>query len=225
MDGFDQIQARRFDEALETLRRADPTWVLAFAGIQRPSHRQEEMVMIGRTERLAEELGLSGAGAVHFRQGWTPYAERGALLLEADIGVVAHRPTAEARLSCRSRMLDFVWAALPIACTSGDEWSDTVVTEHLGAAVPPEDADTLAAAVHEIAGRGRQAYDGAFAAARERRTWSESAKALERVIEFLPTRGPRVHGIALSELLAIRHSGAARAQTLAQASRRALTRD
>ena len=68
--------------------------------------------------RAATALGLDRQ--VHFLERWIPYAERGALLLDADVAVTAHRPSLEAELAFRTRLLDCLWARLPAACTRGD---------------------------------------------------------------------------------------------------------
>ncbi|HET9599743.1 MAG TPA: hypothetical protein VFP65_29485, partial [Anaeromyxobacteraceae bacterium] len=64
-------------------------------------------------ERRLEDL-------VHFHDAWIPYAERGPILLDADVAVTAHRPSLEAELAFRTRLLDCLWARLPAACTRGD---------------------------------------------------------------------------------------------------------
>ena len=54
---------------------------------------------------------------VFFNDGWVPYAERGAWLAEADIGVSAHFDDIETRFAFRTRLLDYLWAGLPIVTT------------------------------------------------------------------------------------------------------------
>jgi hypothetical protein len=81
---------------------------------------------------------------------WVPYAERARYLLEADIGVSTHREHLETRYAFRTRMLDYIWAGLPIVCTRGDFFADLVDERHLGLTVPPRDAAALAAALEAL---------------------------------------------------------------------------
>jgi hypothetical protein len=47
-------------------------------------------------------------------------------------------------------MLDYIWAGLPIVCTSGDVFASLVAQEGLGAVVAPDDAAALAAAIERL---------------------------------------------------------------------------
>jgi hypothetical protein len=42
------------------------------------------------------------------------------------VGVSTHRDHLETRLSFRTRMLDYIWAGLPIVCTDGDHFASLV---------------------------------------------------------------------------------------------------
>ena len=200
--------------ALALLRAEDERWRLLFAGTSRPSHR-EDMSMAGRAISLARELGLEEAGAVHFRPGWTPYRELGSLLLECDVGVCAHHRTLETRFAFRTRILDFVWAGLPVLYTEGDEWSERVQAGGLGEVVPPDDPDAFAAGARRIVEHGSGAYADALAAEAARSTWSAAAEPLARMLERVAgsPRRPRLAGRAL----ALRHATADRAARAARA--------
>lgn len=84
---------------------------------------------------------------VFFRAGWVPYTERGAYLCEADIGISTHLPGIETQFSFRTRILDYLWAGLPIVSTDGDFFADLIRARALGAVVPPGDVAALAAAL------------------------------------------------------------------------------
>ena len=49
-----------------------------------------------------------------------PYARRADYLLDADVGVSLHLDHIETAYSFRTRILDYLWAGLPILATSGD---------------------------------------------------------------------------------------------------------
>ena len=97
--------------------------------------------------RLAKELGLLDRWA--FFGHWVPYEDREAYLLESDVGVSLHLPTLESRFAYRTRVLDYVWAGLPLVLTDGDEWADLTRRHGLGRVVAPGDDRALAEALLE----------------------------------------------------------------------------
>lgn len=132
-----------------------------------------------RAIELARREGLEGE-RVHFNPGWVPYAERGAWLLDADLGVTAHHDHLEARYSFRTRVLDYLWAGLPVVGTRGDALADLVEREGLGRTVAPGDAEGFAAACRSLLDD-----ETAHASARERIAavapglrWEEAARPL-----------------------------------------------
>jgi glycosyltransferase involved in cell wall biosynthesis len=102
-----------------------------------------------RAVEFARRKGLEGE-RVHFNPGWVPYDERGAWLLDADLGVTAHHDHLEARYSFRTRVLDYLWAGLPVVGTQGDALADLVEREGLGRTVAPGDAEGFAAACRTL---------------------------------------------------------------------------
>jgi glycosyltransferase involved in cell wall biosynthesis len=202
---WDWLDPETVVRAVGALRRRDPSWNLVFVGVGRPGHREPMRAAI-RAIQLAEELGLGSDGALHVRE-WTPYLERAAPLLDADVGASAHRATAEARFAHRTRMLDLVWAGVPIVCTKGDEWSEIVGVEGLGEVVPPGDAPAFADAIERVAAAGRRHYAPALAAAAAKRGWVAAADPLARFVENVGDL-PRRRRDAVRSALALRHAAA-----------------
>jgi glycosyltransferase involved in cell wall biosynthesis len=138
------------------------------------------MRAVDETIALARELGVLDTHVAF--NPWVPYAERHAWLREADLGVSTHRDHLETRLSFRTRMLDYLWAALPIVCTRGDVFADLVEQHGLGLTVPPEDVPALAAAIERLLddevmrGASRSALRGLAA----RMRWSQVTQPLLR---------------------------------------------
>jgi glycosyltransferase involved in cell wall biosynthesis len=164
-----------------------PATHLVFMGTGRPGlERTGQAAYPDRARELARREGLDGT-LVHFNDGWVPYEERGRWLAEADLGVSAHLDSLEARFSFRTRILDYLWARLPVVTTGGDALGDLVQRERVGRAVPPGDPDAFAAACREL-------LDGdAAAAARERidalapsLRWSEVTAPLAEWCERAP---------------------------------------
>ena len=65
------------------------------------------------------------------------------------IAVVTGEPLGS-EFSFRTPILDHLWAGLPAVCRDGDAFGDLVSERELGIAVPPEDADALAAAPRRV---------------------------------------------------------------------------
>jgi glycosyltransferase involved in cell wall biosynthesis len=169
---------------------------LVFMGTGRPGlERTGQARFADRARELARAEGLDGE-RVHFNDGWVPYEERGTWLAEADLGVSAHLDHLEARFSFRTRILDYLWAGLPVVTSSGDTLGDLVAERGLGRAVEPGDVDAFAAACRRLLDDRKE-----YRAARERieelrpaLTWTEAARPLVdwcgRVAD-LPPRRPR----------------------------------
>lgn len=121
-----------------------PTVRLFFQGTKHPSVAQ--MPIVEQSRALAEELGLLGT-SVFFNEAWVPYEDRQNYLLEADVGVSTHGVHLETALAFRTRILDYLWASLPMVVTTGDTFGELVDREGLGVAVPPDDVEALADAL------------------------------------------------------------------------------
>jgi glycosyltransferase involved in cell wall biosynthesis len=198
-------------EAVELLRRRDDRWALVFLGSDRPAGSRH-MTMHERARARAAELGLLDAGAAYFAPGWVPYLERGARLLEADVGVCAHPASAETRFAARTRMLDLLWAGLPAVSTAGDEWSERIIAERLGRVAAPGDAEAFAAALEAVVGED---YSAELAAATRRHTWDAVTQSLPALIDAAARRGAaRPDWIARG--VGARHRLAARVARLAR---------
>ncbi|GAB2974070.1 glycosyltransferase [Amycolatopsis acidiphila] len=173
--------------AIDRLRGRQPDVRLVFLGMKHPNPEVAEMDIGARTMRLADRLGLTGKH-VFFNEHWVPYSERQNWLLDADCGVTTHFEHVETTFAFRTRVLDYLWAGLPIVTTDGDAFADLVREERLGVVVPAEDEEALADALE------RAMYDTEFAAAckeriakvAQRYAWPE---ALAPLVEYC--RNPR----------------------------------
>ena len=148
-------------------------------------HPKPDIVESGvatEARRLAEELGLTGTH-VFFNEGWVAYHERQNYLLESDVGVSLHLDHLETQYSFRTRMLDYLWAGLPIVATAGDGFAQIIATEGIGTVVPPGDVDAVAGAlVALLADRhARETCRARAVAVASRFRWSA---VLEPVVSF-----------------------------------------
>lgn len=166
--------------AMGLVREQRPGLRLFFLGARHPNVTDvPEMAMYGRAVALARELGLYGQ-TVFFNDSWVPYDERSSYLLEADIGVSAHQEHIETRFAFRTRLLDYIWAGLPMVVSAGDTLADLVEQRGLGYAVPIGDAPAFARALLELTGepRPRERYAAALEAVRDELTWRRTLAPL-----------------------------------------------
>jgi glycosyltransferase involved in cell wall biosynthesis len=136
--------------AIRAVARLPDDVHLVFQGRKRPALLARDEHAAGAAAlALARSLGLAGS-RVHFNDAWVPYEERGAWLLEADLGVSAHPAHLETRFAYRTRIADYLWAGLPVVTSAGDVLGDHVADAGLGIAVPPGDDEAFAAACAEL---------------------------------------------------------------------------
>jgi hypothetical protein len=122
---------------------------LFFLGLKHPNPDVPEMRMAVAAKKLSDALGLTDKH-VFFNEGWVPYEDRQNYLLEADIGVSTHLDHVETAFSFRTRILDYLWAGLPIVATGGDTFADLIDSKGLGITVPPGDVEALEEALFRL---------------------------------------------------------------------------
>jgi len=160
---------------------------LFFMGIKHPNPLVDTMRMGSEAIRLSKELGLYNKYI--FFNDWVAYGGRQNYLLEADVGVSLHIDHIETTFSFRTRVLDYIWAGLPMIVTRGDDMSELVERYGLGKVVDYQDVEGLSAGLLEMLDQPylKEAYAPGFEEVRGRLTWSQVAAPL---IEFC--RSPRV---------------------------------
>jgi glycosyltransferase involved in cell wall biosynthesis len=198
---WDWLDPLTLIRAVASLTQRLPDLHLVFLGGNPPGTVVEPRPVVLQAHHLASELGVKDRN-VHFFEGWIPYAEVGRYLLECDAGVTIHTQSLESRFAFRTRVLDYLSAALPIICTEGDVLAELIQDEGLGVVVPEGDEAALTAAIERVA------RDPEFTAAcrsridqiRPKLTWDLAALPLIRWCDALPTAGGSQYGSArLSE--------------------------
>jgi GT2 family glycosyltransferase/glycosyltransferase involved in cell wall biosynthesis len=156
---------------------------LFFQGTKHPNPGVPEMEVVASSRELAAALGALDH-SVFFNDSWVDYSERQNYLLEADAGVSMHFSHVETTFSFRTRILDYLWAELPMVVTEGDHFADLVRTEGLGIVVPAQDVDALTDALEKIL------FDEKFAATARAniarvREWYKWDVVLAPLVEFV----------------------------------------
>ena len=85
-----------------------------------------------------------------FNHDWVPYDQRQNYLLDANVGVSTHFEHVETQFSFRTRILDYLWAGLPIVATDGDSFGNALDEEGIGISVASGDVEGLATALETL---------------------------------------------------------------------------
>ncbi len=166
---------------------------LVFMGTKHPNPLVSPMRIVEDSRALAQSLGVLDRHVIF--NDWVPYDERALYLAEADLGVSTHLEHLETHFSFRTRMLDYIWAGVPIVCTHGDVFADLVRTRGLGRVVPAGDVDALRLAIAALLDDEdeRTRARRALAVLADELRWSRVARPLARFCErptFAADRAP-----------------------------------
>ncbi|HET9060271.1 MAG TPA: glycosyltransferase, partial [Acidimicrobiales bacterium] len=174
---YDWLDPLAVVRAVDRLKEREPRLRLVFLGMQHPNRDIPRMGVAGEVERLSSHLGLTGSH-VFFNAAWVPYEERADYLLDADVAVSTHLDHIETRYSFRSRVLDYLWASLPMVLTSGDVLAAEVASAGLGMAVAAGDDAALEDAIWRML--AKPPAKSLFAPVASRYTWDAVAQPLVR---------------------------------------------
>ena len=122
---------------------------LFFMGVAHPNPDVAAFDMVPRARKLSDELGLTDTH-VFFNEKWVPYAHRVDYLADADLGVSTHFEHVETAFSFRTRILDYLWAGLPVVSTEGDAFANLLSDSRAGVVVPYQDVDALSIALESM---------------------------------------------------------------------------
>jgi len=169
--------------AVAKLSQSEKRVKLFFQGTKHPHPGVPEMPIVEQSRALAKELGVEGSQVI-FNDSWVDYATRHNYLLEADAGVSTHRSHLETEFAFRTRVLDYLWAELPMVLTEGDHFADLVEKENLGVVVPADDVDGLAAALKKVLTNEsfRSKAKANIRKVRERYRWANTLQPLLRYV-------------------------------------------
>ncbi len=210
-------------QAVARVEDVSPPVKLVFMSTSHPnSGIPPKMWITRKVLELSDQLALTGR-RVFFNADWVPYQERGRWLAGADCGVSTHFENAETHFSFRTRLLDYLWAGLPIICTKGDHFAHLVEERELGWTVPPKDPEALEAAIRELARSRtrREEISSRVLAQAQELTWDRAtsplrafAKAPFRAADLprrpgRPTGGGSPHRPTVAEVLRLGRRAAA----------------
>jgi GT2 family glycosyltransferase/glycosyltransferase involved in cell wall biosynthesis len=184
---------------------------LVFVGTRHPNPLVPRHKIVDQTLALATEIGEKERTIFFYE--WLPYDQREALLCEADIGVTLHPPYVETRYSIRTRILDYLWARLPVLVSEGDVTSEWISQYGVGQVVPPLDVEALTQALTEMLDKPKSSWASAYEPFRDSFRWSQVVEPLRRYCwqgEQAPDRHLRNLSVTLPTV-ALRRGKVARA--------------
>ena len=123
---------------------------LVFMGIDHPNKDIPRMPMVEKAIKKAKSLNVYNK-SVFFNEGWVAYEERQEYLLDANVGVSMHYDHLETRFSFRTRILDYIWAGLPIIATKGDSFAELIESNKMGVVVDYADSESISNAISLLA--------------------------------------------------------------------------
>jgi glycosyltransferase involved in cell wall biosynthesis len=151
---------------------------LVFLGTRHPNPLVPAHEMARRTLDMAAEIGEKERSILFIE--WVPYQDREALLSEADIGVSLHLIHVETRYSQRTRVLDYLWARLPVLVTEGDVTSEWVREHDLGVVAPPQDVEAVAEGLCRLLDEPKKARAASFDPLHAEYAWPHVVEPLLR---------------------------------------------
>jgi len=146
---YDWFDPLTLIQAVSEVRKTIPNIRLVFMGGKHPNPDVLINKIVQKSIDLANSLDLINKN-VFFNEQWVDYNQRHNYLLNATIGVSTHYKSLETQFSFRTRILDYLWAGLPIITTEGDYFAEVIKTENCGQVVKQKDIKDLASAIIKL---------------------------------------------------------------------------
>lgn len=126
-----------------------PHLKLFFLAGTHPDSSVEIPIRVKEAISTASELGVLGKSII-FHNEWVKFDERSQFLSEVDMGAVTHFDSLETELSYRTRLLDCIWAELPMLSTGGDVIAELIQSQDLGIVVESSNQESIEQALIKI---------------------------------------------------------------------------
>jgi GT2 family glycosyltransferase/uncharacterized protein (DUF433 family) len=160
--------------------KENPEARLVFLGTRHPNPLVPEHEMASKAIRLAKELGEFEKSIVFFE--WVSYKDRERFLSEADISITLHPIHVETRFSLRTRVLDAIWARIPVIITNGDITSEWVNNYHIGEVVNEFDSVSVANAINNLLRKPKTTWQSGFSTLHQLLSWENVIEPLKNYI-------------------------------------------
>jgi glycosyltransferase involved in cell wall biosynthesis len=145
-DWFDPIT---LIESINIVKEKIPNIRLVFMGGKHPNPDVPINKIVQKSIDLANSLNLLNKN-IFFNESWIDYDKRHNYLFNATIGISTHYKSLETQFSFRTRILDYLWAGLPIISTEGDYFAELIKEKGCGEVVEQRNAKKLAEAITNL---------------------------------------------------------------------------
>ncbi len=156
----------------------EPTAKLVFLGIEHPNPLVPKHKIVDDLIAEAEKIGEFEKSV--FFIGWLSLSDREKLLSESHVGVTLHENHIETHFSVRTRIMDCIWARIPILVSEGDLTSEWVKSYHLGEVVAFQNEAQVEHALIKLLSQEKLAFQSNFDPLIKALLWKELVIPLER---------------------------------------------
>jgi glycosyltransferase involved in cell wall biosynthesis len=145
---WDWLEPQSVINAMPDILKNHPNAKLLFMGYKHPNKHVPVMDTAYQCIDMAKKLNLHDKSII-FRE-WTPFEERIPLLNISKIGVSLHKKHIETRFSFRTRLMDYIWAGIPMVLSGGDVLSEELSSSGVAVIVLDNKPKSIADAVSKL---------------------------------------------------------------------------
>lgn len=139
---------RKIVTAIEIVNRTIPT-KLIIVGAKNPYNTHKDFV--ARYEELTEYIQSNPhLQSNTILQDWVNFEDRADWYLDSDCVIVVNKQGAENELAWRTRLVDFMWADLPIITNGGDPLGEKLIAAEAAFRLRADDEKTIAADIAAV---------------------------------------------------------------------------
>ena len=115
---------------------------LIIVGARNPFNQHPDF--ISRYEELVAYIASNHLQDIVIMQDWVSFSDRANWYLDSDLVVVFNRAGVENSLAWRTRLVDFIWADLPIITNAGDPLGEDLIMHEAAARFSGDTAEAIA---------------------------------------------------------------------------------
>jgi glycosyltransferase involved in cell wall biosynthesis len=115
---------RQLIDAVKLLNKTVPS-KLIIVGAKNPFNYHPDLLR--KYDEVVEHISNSGADDLVIMQDWIKFDDRADWYLDSDLVVVINKEGEENKLAWRTRLVDFMWANLPVITNAGDPLGETMI--------------------------------------------------------------------------------------------------
>jgi len=142
---WDWLDPLKAIDAMPLILDKRPFAKLLFMGYRHPNKHIPLMETVRQCIDKARKLRLFG-NSIIFSE-WTPFSERIVILGQADLGLSLHKRHIETRYAFRTRIMDYIWAGIPMVISGGDNLALELAIPGVRIFEPGADVDEISAGV------------------------------------------------------------------------------